>query len=220
MASKNSDPISFTWEIANRVSPELFEFFSSLAKKHEITILAGSSPVQTQKGIVNRAGLFFPDGHTFFQDKLHLTAEEIAYGWIAGDTLNFIDTPWGRTSILICYDSEFPDISALVARAAPELILVPSLTGGHGLERVRRSVSARAIEHHAYVVMTGAFDPTDLANLSSHSAAFGPSDQGFLPTLFEAERNVSGVGQLTLDLNHLRRSRETTDFWPGKEIGR
>ena len=58
--------------------------------------------------------------------------------------------------VLTCHDAEFASLSQRIAKLKPEVIFVPSMTDDlNGLQRVKRTSQARAVEQMAYVAMTG-----------------------------------------------------------------
>lgn len=218
LASKESDTL-LARQIAEKITPEFFTFVKTLSKKYKVAILAGSAPRQIEDKIRNTALLAFADGRTIMQDKLFLTSWERDVKWQAGERLEVFDTPWGRTAILICYDVEFPRISQALARVAPELLLVPSMTESKsGLERVRWSAQARAVEHHAYVVVSGTVgSPTTSWNHFGQNLLLSPRDTEFAKAPIIGKRGEASIVHGVLDFEKLRKSRATTKFYPAKE---
>ena len=116
--------------------------FSRLSKKYAVTIIAGSillpnpevsgNDIITHKGsLENISAVFNPDGS--MQPKLSRKAFPIA------DELPFVkkcptselpvySLPLGKTSVLVCADSWFPESYASVDQEGLELIAVPSYT--------------------------------------------------------------------------------------------
>jgi predicted amidohydrolase len=78
--------------------------------------------------------------------KTHLPQEEAESGITAGDLYPVFDTDFGRIGITICWDLQFPEPFAAMARKGAELILLPIWGGNDILAR------ARAIENHCYLV--------------------------------------------------------------------
>jgi predicted amidohydrolase len=209
--------------IAREVTPRYFEEIQSSSRRLGVAILGGSAPRETSGGgIVNTALLAFPDGQRVLQDKLFLTPDEAAWGWTYGDRLRVFDAPWGRSTILICYDSQFPSLSQQLSEAAPELILIPSMTSDHGFFRVRWAAQARAIEHHAYVVVVGTVDAEPTPDGYHGQAAFlTPQDSGFAGVLAEGPRNREAIVHAKLDLAQLRRSRRAAGLYAARDqVGR
>ncbi|HVH99270.1 MAG TPA: nitrilase-related carbon-nitrogen hydrolase, partial [Enhygromyxa sp.] len=183
-----------------------------------VAILGGTAPRSTDAGIVNTAMLAFPNGQRVLQDKLFLTPDEAAWGWTTGDSLQVFDTPWGRSTMLICYDSQFPSLSHQLGEAAPELLLIPSMTCDKGLFRVRWSAQARAIEHHAYVVVVGTVDAhASAAGFHGQAVVLTPQDSGFAGVLAEGPRNREAIVHAKLDLAQLRRSRIAAGLYAARD---
>lgn len=128
---------------------------ASLAREHQLHILAGSFPVQIgDDSYRNRAHLFAPNGKSGWQDKWTMTRFETElWGISAGDTLKVFDTALGRIAINICYDAEFPLLARAQVEAGAEIILAPSCTDTTaGYWRVRVGAQARALENQCVVV--------------------------------------------------------------------
>jgi predicted amidohydrolase len=116
--------------------------FSELARKYEVTIIAGSTLLQdpevTRNKIIphngsleNITAVFNPDGS--IQEKLSRKAFPI------GDELPFVKKcapsdlpvytlPIGKTSVMICADSWYPESYKSVQQEGLQLIAVPSYT--------------------------------------------------------------------------------------------
>lgn len=136
---------------------EYLSFFKRWSRERNIVILGGTHICKEKNVFVNKAFLFFPDGRIESQCKLHLTPEERNRWPLAeSDELRLIDTVWGRLSILICYDIEFPELARTAAERGAELILCPSYTDtAHGYYRVRHCCQARAVENQMFVALSG-----------------------------------------------------------------
>ena len=212
-----------TLRIAREITPRFFEDVRKLSRSAGVAILAGSSPRVVASGdVVNTALLVFPSGEELLQDKTYLTPDEKSYGWSRGSGVQTISTPWGKWAVAICYDSEFPKISDALAKQNLDLLLVPSMTSDtHGLRRVRWTSQARAVEHHAYVVVTGTVSPVrPTAKSWSHQgqAAFlTPSEKGFPGVLSEGVLNRAGLWTARFDLKTLRQSKLQVGIYPARE---
>jgi|GEM_PF-7078684 len=80
----------------------------------------------------------------------------LQWGMQGGNNLKTFDTDCGKIGILICYDSEFPELSRLLADDGMDILFVPFLTDTqHGYSRVRHCSHARAIENECYVAIAG-----------------------------------------------------------------
>jgi predicted amidohydrolase/ribosomal protein S18 acetylase RimI-like enzyme len=137
---------------------ELKEFFKDLAVKYNTNIIAGSHPVEVKKGLVhNISYVFLRDGSIHEQPKLHPTPDE-KYWWnISGaDKLEAIDTDCGTIGVLICYDSEFPELARHLVDQGADILFVPFCTDQRqSYLRVRYCCHARAVENQCYVVLSG-----------------------------------------------------------------
>ncbi len=204
-------------QIAQDITPRLVKTAEELSHSLGASILIGSSPRLVGKNIFNTAILAFPDGRTVLQDKLFLTEDEKAAGWTPGTEIKVFDTKWGRTAILICFDSEFPQISQLLTAARPEMILIPSMTGKKGFYRVRWAAQARAIEHQAYVVVTGTVASPSGEKIFGQAAFITPQEPGLPGILSEGPVNRDALASATFDLEKLRKTRAESDTFPGKE---
>lgn len=198
----------------------------AMAVHFGVYLLAGSIPFKLSDGkIRNRSYLMSPNNDKagsappVYQEKMFLTPDEVAWGWSGADTLSIFNTPWGRTAILICYDSEFPLVSQTLAAHEIDVILVPSMTESTGFTRVRWSVQARAIEHMAYAMVTGTVEDTADTNgwqTTAQGAVLGPSLPSFpLPPLVaEGEKGKDEVVYARVDLSALLQAKSERQYSP------
>jgi predicted amidohydrolase len=132
--------------------------FRDLALKYNINIVAGSHPTKVPNGRVeNICYVFLRDGSIHEQAKIHPTPNEV-YWWNieGGQHLDVIETDCGPIGVLICYDSEFPELSRHLIDQGANLIFVPFCTDERqSYLRVRYCCQARAVENQCYVVMSG-----------------------------------------------------------------
>ena len=129
-----------------------------MALKYNINIIGGSHPTRTGDGdIHNRAFVCLRDGAVHEQEKIHPTPNE-RYWWNiqGGHSIGAIQTDCGPIAVLICYDSEFPEISRRVVGEGARILFVPFCTDNRqGYMRVRYCAQARAIENQCFVAMAG-----------------------------------------------------------------
>jgi predicted amidohydrolase/GNAT superfamily N-acetyltransferase len=161
-------------------------FMRELAIEHNINIIGGTHPTRIDNGeIRNIAYVFLRDGAVHSQDKIHPTPSE-DYWWNikGGHDVNVIDTDCGPIGVLICYDSEFPELARHLADQGAMLLFVPFCTDDRrGFLRVRYCCHARAIENQCYVVMSGVVgNLPNVENMDVHyaeSAVLTPCDIPF-----------------------------------------
>lgn len=145
-------------EALSRYTPRIRTTLSEMALKYNINIIGGSHPTRMEDGdIHNVAYVCLRDGSIHEQEKIHPTPNE-AYWWNikGGDSLDVIQTDCGPIGVLICYDSEFPELARRIVDEGARIIFVPFCTDSRqGYMRVRYCCAARAIENQCYVVMSG-----------------------------------------------------------------
>lgn len=141
------------------VGESLLPLLADMPERHGVSLLAGSMPVKTSRGLTNTAILLTADGRTIRQDKLCLTPfEKSPETWhlLPGDELRLFELDGLKMAILICLDIEMPALSSLLAKEQPDLILVPSMTEMlSGYHRVFGCAKARAVELMCAVAVCG-----------------------------------------------------------------
>ena len=139
-------------------TPRIRDAFSEMAMKYNINIIGGSHPTLTDDGdIQNVAFVCLRDGAVHEQEKIHPTPNE-RYWWNikGGDEIDAIQTDCGPIGVLICYDSEFPELARRLVDEGARIIFTPFCTDSRqGYLRVRYCCQARAIENQCFVVMSG-----------------------------------------------------------------
>ncbi len=212
--------IAETRRIASEVTPRYLQDVAQLARRYGIDIVAGSTPRIEGDSIFNTAVIFFRDGSIFQQDKLYPTDWEIKAGIKPGKFLCPLDCKWGKIVVLTCYDIEFPDLSALLVDVKPELIFVPSMTESElGLQRVQWCAQARAVEHHAYVVVANTIGKPSSSWQHFGQATFvAPRASKFGEYPLLGEKNEPSQLLQVLDMETLRASRSSSTFYPGADV--
>jgi predicted amidohydrolase/GNAT superfamily N-acetyltransferase len=129
-----------------------------MAMRFNINIIGGSHPTSTETGdIRNVAFVCLRDGAVYEQQKIHPTPNE-SYWWNikGGSSIEAIPTDRGPIGVLICYDSEFPELARRLADQGARILFTPFCTDSRqGYLRVRYCCQARAIENQCFVVMSG-----------------------------------------------------------------
>lgn len=219
-AVPSEQEVAETRRIATEVTPIFLRGMAALAEKYQVDILAGSTPCIDGSSIFNSAYLFFRDGSSFRQDKLYPTHWELKAGISPGSELATCDTRWGKCAILTCYDVEFPDVSSLLVSAHPEIIFVPSMTESEsGLQRVRWCAQARAVEHHAFVIVAGTVgSPSESWHHFGQAAFLAPRDSRFVDGPVTGHPGQAMAVTHLLNLQALRESRLATEFNPSADM--
>ena len=196
----------------------LRELFRDLAVKYHVNIVAGSHPTRSADGrLLNISMVCLRDCTVHEQAKLHPTPEE-RYWWRIedGDSLDIIQTDCGPIGVLICYDSEFPELARHLADQGALMLFVPFCTSERqGYLRVRYCCQARAVENQLYVVLSG-----NVGNLPrvhnmdiqyAQSCILTPCDFPFARDGVAADTtpNCETVAFADLNLSVLRKARQS-----------
>ena len=157
MAENNHLPESQAIRELAKHTDEIVQKFSELAITYNINIITGSMPEIHDDLLFNAGYLCRRDGSKDRYEKLHVTPDEAkVWGMQGGNVLKTYDTDCGKIGILICYDSEFPELSRILADEGMDILFVPFLTDTqNGYSRVRHCAQARAIENECYVAIAG-----------------------------------------------------------------
>lgn len=139
------------------LTQDYVDFFQKMAISYNINIIGGTHPSRVGDTIENLAYVFLRDGSVHTQAKIHITPSEKYWRNInGGDSVNTIETDCGTIGVLICYDSEFPELSRHLTDQGMKILFVPFCTDEkQGYNRVRYCCQARAVENQIYVVMSG-----------------------------------------------------------------
>jgi len=190
----------------------IVEKLQQLSISYNINIISGSMPEVVGDKLLNVGYLCRRDGSLERYEKIHVTPdEEKVWGMQNGSRLQTFDTDCGRIGVLICYDSEFPELSRLLADEGMDILFVPFLTDTqNGYSRVRICAQARAIENECYVAIAGSVG--NLPNVNNmdiqyaQSAVFTPCDFSFPNNGIKAEAttNTEMILVADVDLSLLR----------------
>lgn len=212
MAGNNHLPESEAIRELAKHTEAIVQKFSELSISYNINIISGSMP-EVRDGILYNAGyLCKRDGSVERYEKLHVTPDEAkVWGMQGGSQLHSFDTDCGKIGILICYDSEFPELSRILADDGMDILFVPFLTDTqNGYSRVRYCAQARAIENECYVAIAGSVG--NLPNVNNmdiqyaQSMVFTPCDFAFPSNGIKAEAtpNTEMILIADVDISMLR----------------
>ncbi|MFW7378546.1 MAG: GNAT family N-acetyltransferase [Oligoflexus sp.] len=194
------------------------EFMRELAIKYNINIIGGSHPtMDSQQRVQNISYVFLRQGEIYSQVKIHPTPDE-RYWWNinGGSELSVIPTDCGPIGVLICYDSEFPELARHLINQGAKILFVPFCTDERqSYLRVRYCAQARAVENQCFVVLSG-----NVGNLPgvenmdiqySQSCILTPCDFSFARDGIAADTtpNVETVALADLRLDDLIHARNS-----------
>ena len=135
----------------------LIDFLKEMAISYNINIIGGSHPTKSGNDVKNITYVALRDGSVHAQEKIHPTPNE-RYWWNikGGKSSNVINTDCGPIGVMICYDSEFPELSRHLIDQGALILFVPFCTDERqSYNRVRYCCQARAVENQCYVAMSG-----------------------------------------------------------------
>ncbi|MDX2222151.1 MAG: carbon-nitrogen hydrolase family protein [Rhodospirillaceae bacterium] len=136
--------------------------FRALARELKLWLHCGSLAVLRDNGkVANRTYMVDPDGAVIASyDKIHMFDVDLGNGeryaesstFEPGADLKWVDLPWGRLGLTICYDLRFPHLYRRLAQAGADFLTVPSaFTQVTGEAHWHVLLRARAIETGCYM---------------------------------------------------------------------
>jgi predicted amidohydrolase len=207
MADNNHLPESEAIRELAKYTPIIVQKFSELAITYNINIITGSMP-ELKDGLLYNVGYICKrDGTTDRYEKLHVTPDEAkVWGMQGGNELKTFDTDCGKIGVLICYDSEFPELSRILAEEGMDILFIPFLTDTqNGYSRVRHCAQARAIENECYVAIAGSVGNLPKVNNMdiqfAQSMVFTPCDFSFPANGIKAEATTNTEMILIADVD-------------------
>ena len=137
------------------------QFLSGIAKKHEIWVVGGSIPLQSEAKdkIYNACMVYNDQGKLAARyNKIHLFGLNLGNEnyheektITPGNQVVTVDSPFGKIGLSICYDLRFPELYRAMGEV--DLILVPAaFTETTGKAHWETLIRARAIENLCYVL--------------------------------------------------------------------
>ena len=147
------------------------DFISRLAQNYGIWVIAGTIPIKHPEHndkvyasciVFNELGapVHRYDKRHLFDVKLpngqvYCESDSIEYGDL--DIANYVDTPWGKVGLSICYDMRFPELY----RSMPDEVFIncvsAAFTRKTGEVHWEVLLRARAIENQCYIVASAQF---------------------------------------------------------------
>lgn len=200
-----------------KLTPDLVALFQRLASERDINVVGGTHISRDHNGIPrNLCHVALRDGSLHVRQKIHATPNEANFWGIeGGNSADVIPTDCGPIGILICYDSEFPELSRHLTNQGANMLFVPFCTDTQaGYLRVRYCSQARAVENQCHVILSGnCGNLQGVANMDMQygvSAIFTPCDFPFPRDGIagEATPNVEGMTIADLSLADLDWARE------------
>lgn len=201
------------------------KFVGLLSKQLNMTIVAGSTTQIKDGKLYNTALIGLPDGKVIEQDKIYLTPGERKVGYDgSGHNILVLDTSKGRVAILVCYTSEFADISQELSKIQPDVILVPSYTDDiYGMNRVHTAIRMLSIQNYSYGAVVGMVSNRDINNLEGADGVaqmlFTNPQQVEFPIGYMAKGKFNHEDMLiqSFDIDKLHKARLKYTAYPNKD---
>lgn len=191
-----------------KLTPDLSALFQRLAKDYAINLIAGTHISRDHNGVPrNSCHVALRDGSLRLRQKIHATPNEASFWGIeGGDSADVIQTDCGPIGVLICYDSEFPELARHLVDQGARLLFVPFCTDSQpGYLRVRYCSQARAVENQCHVILSGnCGNLRGVANMDMQygvSAILTPCDFPFPRDGIAGEATPNAEGMTIADIN-------------------
>lgn len=207
MAENNHLPEAEAIRELSKHTANIVDKFAELAISYNINIITGSMPEIKNDRLYNVGYVCKRDGTRERYEKLHVTPDEAkVWGMQGGSEIKTFDTDCGKIGVLICYDSEFPELSRLLADEGMDILFIPFLTDTqNGYSRVRHCAQARAIENECYVAIAGSVgNLPKVHNMDiqfAQSMVFTPCDFSFPANGIKAEATTNTEMILIADVD-------------------
>ena len=153
-------------ECAESIPGPSTQYFSELAKQHNLYIVAGLLEGD-QHLVYNVAVLIGPEGIVGKYRKVCLPRGEIEEGVQPGKDYPVFETRFGKVGMMVCYDGFFPEVARELSNRGAEVIAWP-VWGCNPL-----LAAARACENHVYLVSSTYTDPAAKWTISAIYAQDG-----------------------------------------------
>ena len=169
--------------IARVMWTEVFPEVMKLSQTYDALICAGTAPnLHKDSGKFRNRAIIAASGKSHESYKRCLTPWEGDFE--PGPTTLMLEWKGLKIANLICFDAEFPELSAELKRFSPHLILIPSATADEtSMHRVCRCASARAVEIGAITVVSplvGADESNPLVDVNvGKCAIYFPAQEVF-----------------------------------------
>ncbi len=139
------------FELSETIPGPSTEAFSSMAKKHQVVIVASLFEKRAAGLFHNTAVVFDADGTILGRyRKMHIPDDPLFYEkfyFTLGDLgFKVFDTRFGKVGVLICWDQWFPEAARLTALAGADIIFYPTAIGWHPSEKSEHGV----IQHDSW----------------------------------------------------------------------
>lgn len=190
---------------------------ANFAQKYKIWIVAGTIPIKSKTiDKCRAASLVFDDSGDIVgrYDKNYLFDVKLSeHEWHlesacveAGDNISIIDSPFGKLSIVVCYDLRFPELFVKLRQHDIELLAVPTaFTRTTGLSHWDILSKSRALDTVAYCIYScQAGNHANSRYTYGHSRIINPWGK-----LIDEIPEIAGVVTATIDYEYMASVKST-----------
>jgi predicted amidohydrolase len=194
--------------LARGEGPDPLPAISSFCAGSGVWAVAGTLPVRTSRGIVNRLHVIGSDGSVAHStEKVHLfrqMGEDRVFA--PGIPSGTFETPWMRAGAVVCYDLRFPELSRRLTLAGAEILFVPAQWPEPRMELFRCLLRARSAE--AQVFSAGCNIGGEHLGVRFGGGGGVSSPSG---SLLEYDDMAMGVRDFTVEPEEVPRARRKID---------
>lgn len=189
------------------------EAIALICRKYGVYVIGGTAEDTGEAKGYNSAFLVSPDGSIkVIQRKLHMiTMEKVKL--TDGDRIDLFEISGVKMGCVMCNDIFYPEVARCLALCGAEVIFIPAMIGGRGVNGMTAVARARAIENQVYVVNANGI-PDEVAEMRPNfimggSAIYSP----FLENtdIASAGRDETAVSAVP-DLEKLREVKRTSEL--------
>jgi len=170
------------FKLAEPIQGETFEWFSTLARKHNIHIVYNHYEQSPEHLFFDCSVVIDRTGQYVGKQRMMHIAEEPGYnekfyyapGW---DTYNVFELEGWRFGIAICYDRHFPEVFRSFILQGAELVLIPTAVAGSDpyAKTYELEMRAAAVTHGVYIAMANRSGSEDNLNFIGQSMIIDPT---------------------------------------------
>ncbi len=170
------------FKLAEPLQGETYEWFASLARKHNIHIMYNHYELSPEHLFFDCSVVIDRTGEFVGKQRMMHIAEEPGYnekfyytpGW---DTYNVFELEGWRFGIAICYDRHFPEVFRSFILQGAELVIIPVAVAGTDpySKTYELEMRAAAVTHGVYIAMVNRSGKEDDLDFIGRSMIIDPT---------------------------------------------
>jgi len=147
--------------------------------------------------------------------KMHIPVEE-KYYFYPGSTKEVFETKLGKIGLLVCYDSEFPELARILSLKGAEILIGVFNwgwpVGKYGPGRLSRMAASRALENQNYFIACDKVGMEDANVFYGNSTIAGPDGEIMVESLPMHDSEESVIRAILTDEAIVRERAQNTTF--------